>query len=463
MGREPSRRDVARGRQYVWLLNAQGGRIANALWASTDDRAWQQLGFDLVGYAGQQVTLHLGAYFHQDDPIGMYVDDVSLRVCTAGQPATVAVPTLTAPTPGGPGVRLPVVRRDGPSLSAAATPSPRTRGEGTGEGDVAAILAGDRAAAEASPRAARPTPTPRWLPTDDGGVDALALDAPRGRVLAVAGGRLLVRDLEGRVLEEVALPPVAGAAGAMALDAADGTAYLALPEAGQVVRYDGRRVTVVADGLGRPLGLAASPHHLFVGDAAGKRLVMLDREGHGIMRMADLGAAPGGLVYDPLTHRIYVTQLGPGTLLAFDADTLEPLGQVTLGGLGLPRALALDAEARRLYVAHDLSPKYGAISVVDTEAWRVVAERTGTWAQPLTGCGEIAIDRARGRLVLSYSGGIAVMDPETLEVVDDAPLPPGASSRGLALDPATGRAYLGGEGDGLWRAGPELHTMQALP
>lgn len=477
----PQSSDVAYGRQYVWLMNDQGGRIANALWASTDDRAWKHLAFDLLGYAGQEITLHLGAYFHQGyEPIGMYVDDVSLRVCTAGEPATVEVPTLTAPTPGGAGVRLPVVVKQGPALAALPSPSPRTRGEGTGGGQAgvtpgsspdagegtgeqdpaAAILVADWVAAQVAAPYPRPTPTPRWLPAEDGTTEALALDLTRGRILTVAGSTLRVHDQEGSVLTSLDLP---GRAGAIALDGADGAAYLALPQAGAVARYDGTTLTTIAEGLGRPLGLAASPGHLFVGDADGKRLVMLDRRGHGIMRVADLEAAPGGLVYDPLMHRVYVTQLGPGTLLALDADTLEPLGQVALGGLGLPRALALDAEAHRLYVAHDLSPKYGAVSAVDTEAWRVVAERTGTWAQPLTGCDAVAVDPARGRLVVGYSGGIASLDPEMLEILEAAPRPAGASARGLAVDPATGWAYLGGEGDGLWRAGPELHIMQALP
>jgi uncharacterized repeat protein (TIGR01451 family) len=460
----PESRDVTRGRQYVWLLNDQGARLANALWIASDAQTWQRLSFDLLGN-GQTVIVHLGTYFTQGyDPIGMIVDDVSLWVCTAGEPAPTAtatvMPTVVAPSPGAPvipALHLPVVLRGG----AAMSPSP-SQGEGRGEGDViAAILARDLAAAEASPEP-RPTPTPRWLPADDGSVDALALDVPRGRILAVAGSRLLVRDLEGRVLEEVTLPDGA-VAGAIALDEADGTVYLALPEAGQIVRHDATGAAVVAEGLGRPLGLAVSPRHLYVGDAAGKRLVMLDREGHGIMRVTDLGAAPGGLAYDALMHRIYVTQLGPGTLLAFDADTLEPLGEVTLGGLGLPRALALDAAARRLYVAHDLSPKYGAVSVVDTGTWRVIADCTGTWARPLAGCSAIAVDAERGHLMVSYSGGIAVLDPGTLEVVEGAPLPPGATSRGLALDPATGIAYLGGEGGLLWRADPRLHTMQALP
>jgi len=116
-----------------------------------------------------------------------------------------------------------------------------------------------------------------------------------------------------------------------------------------------------------------------------------------------------------------------------------------------------------VYVAHHLSPKYGAVSIVDTETWRVIADRTGTWARPLTGCSAVAADAGRGRLMVSYSGGVALLDLDTLEFVEDASLPAGATSRGLALDPATGIVYLGGEGGLLWRADPRLHTMQALP
>jgi hypothetical protein len=467
----PESRDVAHGRQYVWLLDAQGNRIGNALWAATDARAWQQVGFNLLGYAGQPVTLHLGAFFHQGyEPIGLYVDDVSLRVCTAGEPERPETPTPVVPPPGGQGVRLPVVMREGRVVATAAA----SRGPSLGhrerptlqnltpedEDAAAAVLAADRAAAAAATPAVRPTPTPRWVPTDDGQVEALTLDAPRGRILATSGRTLRVHDLEGGVRATAELPHRIGA---VALDASDGSAYLALPDGGTIMRLDEAGLAMVAEGLGRPLGLAVTPGRLFAGDADGKRLVMLDRQGRGIMQEIDLEAAPGGLVYDPLMHRIYVTQLGPGTLLACNADTLEPLGQVTLGGLGLPRALALDAEARRLYVAHDLSPKYGVLSVVDTATWQVIAERTGTWTQPLAGCDDLVIDRERGRLVLGHHGGIVTLDLETLEVIEETQRPPTASARGLALDPATGRAYLGADGDGLWRTGPELHIMQALP
>ena len=503
----PRSRDVVHGRQYAWLLDAQGARLANALWIASDARAWQPVTFDLLGYAGQQVTVHLGTYFRQGyDPIGMAVDDVSLRVCTAGAPETTETgtpdgaptlapltpgtpsgsPTQALPAPGTPALRLPIVLGDGATSSPSKERAPRIRfplppsegawgegdlpatdspsplqGEGTGEGDAAAaILAADLAAAEASPRVARPTPAPGWLPAEDGGTDAVAVDAARGRILSAAGTRLLVRDRAGKPLAEVELP---ARAGAIALDGDSGDAYLTLPDSGQLVRYDGGGATRIAEGLGRPTGLALSPQHLFVGDAAGRRLFVLDRKGHGIIREVALEAAPGVLVFDPLAQRIYVAESGPGTLLALDADTLEPLGRVTLGGLGLPRALALDAEARRLYVAHDLSAKYGAVSVVDVDTWQVLADRSGTWSRPMTGCDEIAIDAARKRLVVGYSGGLVALNPETLDVIEDAPRSRGGASRGLALDPASGDVYVGGEAGSLLRTGPGLSAMQALP
>ena len=75
----------------------------------------------------------------------------------------------------------------------------------------------------------------------------------------------------------------------------------------------------------------------------------------------------------------------------------------------------------------------------------------------------MVLDWARGRLLLSHAAGVTALDAGTLEVVEEASLPLGASSRALALDPTTGAAYLGGEAGGLWRAAPQLQVMQALP
>jgi YVTN family beta-propeller protein len=85
---------------------------------------------------------------------------------------------------------------------------------------------------------------------------------------------------------------------------------------------------------------------------------MLDSNDYSIISTQDFPAAPHGLTLDPLRNRLYAGLMGEGQIVALDADTLAVTARVTLGGLGYPLDLALDEANGRLYVAHELAPKY---------------------------------------------------------------------------------------------------------
>jgi hypothetical protein len=94
----------------VLLLQPGTNNIVTILWrnAAGDERRWLQMTFNLVGFAGGTYDLYFNMY---NDGTGgasaMYLDDVSLAVCTSGLPtATPTVilprtntPTYVAPTP----------------------------------------------------------------------------------------------------------------------------------------------------------------------------------------------------------------------------------------------------------------------------------------------------------------------------------------------------------------------------
>ena len=69
--------------QYVLILDDNDVWIDTVLWQRRDDEAWTYHEADLLDYAGQTIKLHFGVY---NDGLGgvtgMYVDDVSLGVCT---------------------------------------------------------------------------------------------------------------------------------------------------------------------------------------------------------------------------------------------------------------------------------------------------------------------------------------------------------------------------------------------
>jgi hypothetical protein len=69
--------------QYVDLLDQNDQRLTELLWQRRDDQVWMYHQFDLMAYAGQTIKLYFGAYNDGAGGVtGMYVDDVSLEVCT---------------------------------------------------------------------------------------------------------------------------------------------------------------------------------------------------------------------------------------------------------------------------------------------------------------------------------------------------------------------------------------------
>jgi PKD repeat protein len=81
--------------QYVLVLDAYERWINTLVWQRTNEQQWTAHQFDLTVYTGRTIKLQFGVYNDGwDGATVMYVDDVSLEVCTPG--------AETAPLPGGP-------------------------------------------------------------------------------------------------------------------------------------------------------------------------------------------------------------------------------------------------------------------------------------------------------------------------------------------------------------------------
>jgi DNA-binding beta-propeller fold protein YncE len=205
---------------------------------------------------------------------------------------------------------------------------------------------------------------------------------------------------------------------------------------------------VVGD-LGRPTNAVEGAGAIYVADSARHRIVMLDGATYAVLLERALAAAPYALAYDASTQRLYVGLMGSGQVQALDETTLEPVGSVSLGGLGLPQDMALDAAAGKLYVAHALSPKYGALSVVDTASMAVVATLWGSPQQPLTGADAVRVDSARHLVFLAQSAGCLVLDGDDLALRETLALSPRLIDA-LAADALEGTLYLASDDGQVW-------------
>jgi hypothetical protein len=69
--------------QYLLVLNQENVRIGTLLWQLQDNATWTPYEVDLLPYVGQTIKLQFGVYNDgQGGVTGMYVDDVSLPLCS---------------------------------------------------------------------------------------------------------------------------------------------------------------------------------------------------------------------------------------------------------------------------------------------------------------------------------------------------------------------------------------------
>lgn len=91
-------------RQEIRVLNADGSTSLRHVWSAVNDgEAWQELSFDLSEFLEQDIQIYINVFNDgQGGVTAMYVDDVQLEVCTAGDtPTPTPMPTNTpTPTPG---------------------------------------------------------------------------------------------------------------------------------------------------------------------------------------------------------------------------------------------------------------------------------------------------------------------------------------------------------------------------
>lgn len=135
------------------------------------------------------------------------------------------------------------------------------------------------------------------------------------------------------------------------------------------------------------------------------------------------------LAYDPKRGRVFLAELGNGSVEGIDLATGRSVGRI--GGLKEPQGLAFLPARDELAVASggDGSVRfYRAADLAPTGALQIGADADN-----------LRVDPASGRLVVGYgAGALAVIDPATRRVIATSPLP--AHPEGFQLDGE--RAYV---------------------
>ena len=282
-------------------------------------------------------------------------------------------------------------------------------------------------------------------------VSHLALDDRRQCLIVAAGQRIAALDRQGeRLLWARELP---GEVGAVEVDAETGIVYALLPAQGALYAFDSDgRPRFRLEDLGRPVGLAIGGDRAYLADAVEKRLLALWLKDGTIDESRPLPAAPQALALDAPRGLLYAGLMGRGTILALDAATLAPLDEVSLTGLGFPQDLALDDVTQRLYVAHALSPKYGALTIIDTATMSIIENRYGDLAEPLYGSDALCLDADGKMLYLGLFGSVARLDAQHL-AMHKLSLGERVAVHSLALS-RDGALYIGSDGRLLrWQDG----------
>ncbi|MDH4572540.1 YncE family protein [Salinicola acroporae] len=219
-----------------------------------------------------------------------------------------------------------------------------------------------------------------------------------------------------------------------------------------------------------PFGLAinAETRKLYTTDTLGGAVAVYDIDDG--ERTALIHAPEGQashvrqVVVDPVRDKIYVSVVGgfsrgdeqapPSAIWVIDGET-DTLAQVIDNPVQIATGLALDATNQRLYVADMANSEVAEIDLDDGEVLRTFSAqppaKTGPHAPSVEeGAGTInlELDAKRGLLyaVNQKAGGVAVIDLDSGEIVDD--IQTGAGALSAKLNPRTGDLFVANRGDG---------------
>jgi YVTN family beta-propeller protein len=412
--------DTTGDRQYALLQNETGSATLYTFFSElVDEQEWIQEQYSLAAYQGQKVRLAFGALNDGDGlATAMYVDDVALWACVPPPPPSrVFLPLMIRDVGAGEEQPVPLTAAGRSTSEAVTTNSASSR-------------AGQAGAAEVDGPGIRTL----WMPTESGPAQdpgqGIALDPTNHRLYVAAGRALLALDVHSGQVQ--------------AVDGATGRVYVALWETDTLAVVDGTRHTLwkLVPDIPGASGVVVDDTRVYVTATRSDELIVLDAQTCAIIQRVPVGDAPYAVLCDPARHRVYVSNAGEDTVSIVDTHTGAIVSTVTLGGLGHPQNLALDAIHGRVYVTYALTPKYRGIAAIDAASGQVVSHLSGGEKESLFAAYGIAVDPAMGRVYVTAAQETLVLSGESLEIIARMPGLGPAYGFGLTLDTGTGRLYI---------------------
>lgn len=259
---------------------------------------------------------------------------------------------------------------------------------------------------------------PRFAAT----VPALAIPPAALYATSAPGARVAVVDRSARAV--TAVVPLQGPAGGIAVGVDASRGYVALPAQDEVEVIDLRAGTSVArvrlsPGDGPAEVAVAADGTLVVVNERSRTVAFLSPSSLAELARVPVGDAPVSLVLERSRRRAYVVNRGSATVTVIDTGNRAVVG--TVATEPEPLGVALSRDGSRLYVVHAGSSRLASFAVPSLAP--------GVRAYVGLGATAIEVDPRNDLLYLSRGDErrIAVIEPVTLQPLDEIDLPAAAS------------------------------------
>ena len=260
-----------------------------------------------------------------------------------------------------------------------------------------------------------------------------------GRAYVVSDGTVSVIDTATYTL--LATIPVPGGFFRLTVNPATNLVYVANSSPTGVSVIDGETNTVVAfipASFLRTWGMAVNSTTNRVYAADFVTVTIIDGATNTIIGGVNCCSNENSAVVNPVTNRVYIgwNNVFSPNISVLDGETHAVLGVVSVGTM--PYRMAVNTVKNRIYVVKQDSD---ALVVIDGETHTVLDTIPGVTTVG-RGEGGVAVDPVTGRVFASKFGSnaVVILDGETHSIL--ATVPVGARPHGLAVDLATGFAYV---------------------
>ena len=275
-------------------------------------------------------------------------------------------------------------------------------------------------------------------------LDYLTVDGQRLFVTDESTGSVYKIQLHGTALPQsgdVSVFASEPAAHGVALDPGKRVAYVTRSEVNAVDVFDPEtmreisRIPVAED----PDAIFFDSAHdlVYVANGDAHLATLIDPHGRTVVGTIALGGKPEFSAFDPQNGLTYQNLRDANAVAAVDVATRSVREKWGLPGCSEPSGMALDAKARRLFIACSAN---AMLVIFDLSSHRVTA------SLPIgSGPDSVGFDSALHRIYTAGKGGVLTVirqdGPDTYRIIDSVKLHYGAHT--LAVDPATHDLYVG--------------------